>query len=221
LGDIQKNGLDQTFLIAVTLRQRTKTDMERVPNRLAAQRDAILPTTEMLATPHGGGHHALRILAAAASNSWIESTNSKNTSRGDANIGSCCCSIASSSPITRLTRAFTSRVIAWRSTGTREDGPSWPASEKSRRMSVTKIYVAVQRELRRIERDDYLFDLEGVLRNKATYIRPSPGRFREDERQHLTVQCPCVGASRVEAEQRCSWRQGVFIARYLFGSCFS
>ena len=37
------------------------------------------PTTEMLATLHGGGHHALRILAAAASNSWIESTNSKNT----------------------------------------------------------------------------------------------------------------------------------------------
>jgi hypothetical protein len=35
----------------------------------------------MLAALHGGGHHALRILAAAASNSWIESTNSKNTSR--------------------------------------------------------------------------------------------------------------------------------------------
>src|SRR5215469_15107793 len=66
---------------------------------------ASLPTTEMLATLHGAGHHALRILATAASNSWIESTNSKNTSRGDANIGSCCCSIASSSPITRLTRA--------------------------------------------------------------------------------------------------------------------
>jgi hypothetical protein len=62
---------------------------------------AGLPTTEMLAAPHGGGHHALRILAAAASNSWIESTNSTNTSRGDAKMGSRCCSICSSSPITR------------------------------------------------------------------------------------------------------------------------
>src|SRR5215472_9003230 len=82
---------------------------------------ASLPTTEMLATLHGGGHHALRILAAAASNSWIESTNSKNTSRGNANIGSCCCSIASSSPITRLTRALTSRFGDRQAHG--EDGP--------------------------------------------------------------------------------------------------
>jgi hypothetical protein len=56
---------------------------------------ASLPTTKMLATLHSGGHHALRILAAAASSSWIESASSKNTSRGDANIGSCRCSIAS------------------------------------------------------------------------------------------------------------------------------
>jgi len=61
-------------------------------------------TTEMPAALHGCGHHALRILAAAASNSWIESTNSKITSRGDANIGSCCCSIVSRSPITRRAR---------------------------------------------------------------------------------------------------------------------
>jgi hypothetical protein len=51
------------------------------------------------------------------------------------------------------------------------------------------------RELRHTERDDYLIDLEGMLGN-----RPAPGRFREDKRQHLTVQCPCAGASRGEAE---------------------
>src|SRR5215472_6216182 len=56
---------------------------------------------------------------------------------------------------------------------------------------------------------------------KLLTCRPSPGRFREDKRQHLTVQCPRVGASRVEAEQRCSCRQCVFNAGYLFGSCFS
>jgi hypothetical protein len=32
----------------------------------------------------------------------------------------------------------------------------------------------------------------------------SSRRFRENKRQHLTVQCPSAGASRVEAEQRCS-----------------
>src|SRR6516225_6748316 len=85
----------------------------------------------MLATLHGGGHHALRILAAAASNSWIESTNSKNTSRGDTNIGSCYCSIVSSSPITRLTRALTSRVTAWRSTATRGGRPIMTGLQKN------------------------------------------------------------------------------------------
>jgi len=54
---------------------------------------------------------------------------------------------------------------------------------------------------------------------KLLTYRPSPGRFREDKRQHLTVQCPCVGVSRVEAEQRRSCRQCV--TGYLFGSCFS
>jgi hypothetical protein len=42
-----------------------------------ARSHTSLPTAEMLAGLHGGGHHALRILAAAASNSWIESTNSR------------------------------------------------------------------------------------------------------------------------------------------------
>ena len=107
----------------LSVRWRCPDHIARLAHNLGAEAFtgfyASLPTTEMLATLHGGGHHALRILAAAASSSWIESTNSKNTSRGDANIGSCCCSIASSSPITRRTRALTSRVTAWRSTGTR------------------------------------------------------------------------------------------------------
>ena len=62
----------------------------------------------------------------------------------------------------------------------------------------------------------------GELREtKLLTYDASPGRLREEKRQHLTVQCPSVGASRVEAEQRCSWRQRVFIAGYLFGSYFS
>jgi hypothetical protein len=97
---------DQLYVLAV--RGNEKLSMGDFHTYTAEQLAVDLaPTTEMLATLHGGGHHAWRILAAAASNSWIESTIPR-TRHGAMQI-SCCCSIASRSSITRLTQALTSR----------------------------------------------------------------------------------------------------------------